>query len=131
MAILGGRRPRPLTIGASLRLRIFYIRSHTRFEFRWGFPDSSVDKESACNAGDSGSIPGLGDPLEKGKVPTPIFWPEEFHGLYSPWGHKTQTQLSKYTTHLDEVPRIVKFRKTESRMVVTRSWRRGERGVIL
>ena len=25
-----------------------------------GFPDSSVGKESACNTGDSGSIPGLG-----------------------------------------------------------------------
>ena len=24
------------------------------------FPDSSVDKESTCNAGDQGSIPGLG-----------------------------------------------------------------------
>ena len=24
------------------------------------FPDSSVDKESACNTGDSGSIPELG-----------------------------------------------------------------------
>ena len=24
------------------------------------FPDSSVGKESACNAGDPGSIPGLG-----------------------------------------------------------------------
>ena len=26
----------------------------------WGFPRSSVGKESACNAGDPGSIPGLG-----------------------------------------------------------------------
>ena len=26
----------------------------------WGFPYSSVGKESACNAGDLGSIPGLG-----------------------------------------------------------------------
>ena len=25
-----------------------------------GFPDSTVGKESACNAGDPGSIPGLG-----------------------------------------------------------------------
>ena len=25
-----------------------------------GFPDSSVGKESACNVGDPGSIPGLG-----------------------------------------------------------------------
>ena len=32
-----------------------------------GFPGGSDSKESACNAGDSGSIPGLGiDPLEKG-----------------------------------------------------------------
>ena len=26
----------------------------------WGFPDSLVGKESACNAGDPGSIPGSG-----------------------------------------------------------------------
>ena len=26
----------------------------------WGFPHSSVGKESACNAGDPGLIPGLG-----------------------------------------------------------------------
>ena len=25
-----------------------------------GFPDSSIDKEAACNAGDPGSIPGSG-----------------------------------------------------------------------
>ena len=28
--------------------------------FGMGFPDSSVGKESACNAGDASSIPGLG-----------------------------------------------------------------------
>ena len=26
-------------------------------------------------------------PLEKEQLPTPVFWPGEFHGL-SPWGHK-------------------------------------------
>ena len=26
----------------------------------WGFPDSSVDKESSCNSGHPGLIPGLG-----------------------------------------------------------------------
>ena len=31
----------------------------------YGFPSGSADKVSACNAGDLGSIPGLGeDPLE-------------------------------------------------------------------
>ena len=93
-----------------------------------GFPDSSAGKESACHAGDPGSIPGLGrsngegigyplqyswaslvaqlvknptarwetwvrslgweDPLEKEKVPTPVLWLGEFHGVYSPWGCK-------------------------------------------
>ena len=31
----------------------------------WGFPGSSDSKESACNAGDLGSIPCLEDPLKK------------------------------------------------------------------
>jgi len=31
-----------------------------------GFPGGSDGKESACNAGDPSSIPGLEDPLEKG-----------------------------------------------------------------
>ena len=33
-----------------------------------GFPDSSVGKESTCNAGDPGLIPGQEDPLEKGSA---------------------------------------------------------------
>ena len=32
----------------------------------WGFPYSSVGKESACNAGDLGLIPGLGRPPGEG-----------------------------------------------------------------
>ena len=31
-----------------------------------GFPDSSVGKESTCNAGDPNSIPGLGRSTEEG-----------------------------------------------------------------
>ena len=31
-----------------------------------GFPGSSAGKESACNVGDLGLIPGWEDPLEKG-----------------------------------------------------------------
>ena len=39
-----------------------YLYLHTYM----GFPGGSDGKESACNAGDLGSITGLGDPLEKG-----------------------------------------------------------------
>ena len=45
-----------------------------------GFPDGSASKESACNVGDLSSIP-VKDLLEKR---TAVFWPGEFHGLYSP-----------------------------------------------
>ena len=39
-----------------------------------GFPDSSIGKESTCNAGDPGSIPGLGRYTgERGRLPTPVF----------------------------------------------------------
>ena len=54
-----------------------------------GFPGGSASKESACDAGDLGLIPGLGRSSgEKERLPTPIFWPGEFHGLYSPWDRK-------------------------------------------
>ena len=33
---------------------------------QWGFPGGSDGKESACNTGDLGSIPGWGRSLEKG-----------------------------------------------------------------
>ena len=67
-----------------------------------GFPDSSVGKESGYNAGDLGSIPGLGrSPGGRERLPTPVFWPGEFHGPYSPWGCKeldTTEQLSLHFT---------------------------------
>ena len=54
-----------------------------------GFPCGSAGRESSCNVGDLGSIPGLGtSPGEWKRVLTPVFWPGEFHELYSPWSHK-------------------------------------------
>ena len=41
-----------------------------------GFPDSSFGKESACNAGDPGSIPGLGRSPGEGKG-----YPLQYSGL--------------------------------------------------
>ena len=63
-----------------------------------GFPHSSVGKESACNARDPGSIPGLGSSTGEGKkkLPTPVFWPRELvHGVAKSW-----TALSNFHFHL-------------------------------
>ena len=41
--------------------RIFFTLVTEYFSLKWQcFPDSSVDKESSCNAGDPGSVPGWG-----------------------------------------------------------------------
>ena len=100
-------------------------------------PDSSVGKESACNAGDPGcSIPGSGrspgegigyslqyswaslaaqlvkslqcgrpgfDPWvgkiswRRQRLPTPVFWPGEFQGLYSPWARRVGHSWATFT----------------------------------
>ena len=54
----------------------------------WDFPDSSVGKESACDAGDPNSIPGSGRSAGEGKG-----YPLQDSGLensvdWGPWGHK-------------------------------------------
>ena len=94
---------------------------------------SSVGKESACNAGDPGSILGLGRspgqgigyplqcswaslvaqlvnnlpamretwvgkiPWKRERLPTPVLWPGEFHGLHSTWGHKESETTERLT----------------------------------
>ena len=34
--------------------------------------------------------------LRRERLLTPVFWPGEFHGWYSPWGAKSRTQLSDF-----------------------------------
>ena len=66
----------------------------------WGFPGGSDGKESACNAGDLGSIPGSGRSPggghgnHSGILAWRIPWTEE-PGGYNPWGHK-QSDLTEH-----------------------------------
>ena len=106
------------------------------------FLDSSVGKESACNAGDPRSIPGYGRsagegigyplqyswasllaqlvknllqcgtpgfnswvgkiPWRRERLPTPVFWPGKFHGLYSPWDLKESDMTEQLSLHFTE-----------------------------
>ena len=73
---------------------LFGLCENWNLKLKWakpleGFPGSSAGKESTCNEGNLGSSPALGKiPWRRERLPTPVFWPGEFHGLYSPWGCK-------------------------------------------
>ena len=123
-----------------LSLKVLYgcIKSISHFRgCSLAHPGSSAGKESICNAGDSGLIPGLGRSTEEGidcplqcswtslilqicpqcrrpgfnpwvgkipwrreRLPTPVFWPGEFHGQRILAGvTKSWTWLSDLHTH--------------------------------
>ena len=42
-------------------------------------------------------------PWGRDRLPTPVFWPGEFHGLYSPWGHK-ESETTKRLSLLLSAP---------------------------
>ena len=66
-----------------------------------GFPDGADGKESACNAGELGLIPGLGRFPGEGKI-----YPLQYSGLENSMDSivhgvaKSQTQLSNFHFHM-------------------------------
>ena len=65
-----------------------------------GFPGGSAGKESTCNAGGMGSIPGQEDPWRRKWQSTPVFLPGKSHGQrslagYSPWGRKESDKTER------------------------------------
>ena len=71
-----------------------------------GFLCGSAGKEFVGNAGDLGLIPGLGrSPGVRERLATPVFWPGEFHGLYSPWGCKELDISEQVSLSLQSISR--------------------------
>ena len=66
-----------------------------------GFPGNSVGKESAYNTGDQFNSTQVSSwvgkiPWRRERLHTPVFWPGEFHRLYSHGFTKSRTQLSDF-----------------------------------
>ena len=59
-----------------LTVSCIYSKLFSKTHNLWGFPDGSAGKESACNVGDLGSIPGLGRSSGEGKG-----YPIQYSGL--------------------------------------------------
>ena len=69
-----------------------------------GVPGGSDGKVSACNVGDLGLTPELGDPLEKRMATHSVLLPRKFHGWkslvgYRPWGNKELDKTAMTSLH--------------------------------
>ena len=85
----------------------------------WDFPCSSLDKESTCNAGDPGSIPGLGrspgegngSPLQPPCLKNPMdrgTWWATVHGVaQSPTRLKRLRQGRENTCSTDKKKKVI------------------------
>ena len=81
------------------------------------FPGGSDSKASAYNAGDPGSIPGLGRSPGEGNG-NPLL-PRKSHGPrslvgYSPWGHKESDTTEQLHLHLSIQYIFIKLTSVDS-----------------
>ena len=63
-----------------------------------GFPGGPAGKQYTCNVGDLSLTPGK-IPWRRERLPTPGFWPGEFHRLHRPWGHKESNTAEWLSLH--------------------------------
>ena len=65
-------------------------------------------------------------PWRRERLPTPVFWPGEFHGLYSPWGCKvldtTEWLSSFYLNKVEIIKRLSQYKKIK-RKVEFNTWK--------
>ena len=50
-------------------------------------------------------------PWRRERLPTPVFWPGEFHGLYSPWGHEESDTTDFHFGRKQEREPLCSFRR--------------------
>ena len=84
-----------------VKRQMILVKPHSFFKLNWsivalGFPGGSDSKESTCNVGDLGLIPGLGRPLEGGHgSPLHYSYLENPHGWRSLAGYGTLVALKR------------------------------------
>ena len=77
-------------------------------QYSWAF----LVAQLCLQCGRPGFNPWIGKiPWGRERLPTPVFWPREFHGLYSPWGCKESDMTETFTLHTQdslELPFLIK-----------------------
>ena len=61
-------------------IAILNLFSHGTLKIIWASPVAQLIKNPPAMQETLVQFLGREDPLEKGRLPTPVFWPREFHG---------------------------------------------------
>ena len=120
------------TVSIKLIINIIYSeKTHTHifiYEKQLGFPGGSSGKESACSAGDLGSILGWRrSPREWNDYPLTVFWPGESlrqRSLvgYSPYGSKESDITERLTLTQQWEYSILKDHRKDFSLFVGGRW---------
>ena len=76
------------------------------FQYSWASPVAQLVKNLPAIER-PGFDPCVGKiPLRRERLHTPVFWPGEFHGLYSPWGHKESDTTERISLSLSSLAEL-------------------------
>ena len=79
---------------------------------KWGLPLWLSWKRICLQCGRPGFDPWVGKiPWRRKRLPTPRFWPREFHGPYSPWGCKELDRTEQPSLSLSKQIRSFSFKR--------------------
>ena len=78
-----------------------FFRIYKAFSFVRASLVSQLVKNAVLECRRPGFDPWVGKiPWRRERLPTPVFWPGEFPGLYSPWGHRVRHDWATSTFSL-------------------------------
>ena len=89
------------------------VRSLTHPTQPQGFPGGASGIDPACKCRRCkrhGFYPWVGKiPRRRERLPTPLFWPGEFHTLYSPRGPKESDRTERLAHHLNQMAKVLEL----------------------
>ena len=69
-------------------------------QYSWASPVAQLVKSLSATCRPGFNLWAGKIPWRRERLPTPIFWPGEFHGLYSPWGRKESDTTERLSLSL-------------------------------
>ena len=85
--------------------KIHWRRDRYPLQYSWAFLVAQLVKNPPAMQETWVQSLGWEDPWRRERLPTPVFWPGEFHGMYSSWGCKESDMAEQLSLHFRKYSR--------------------------